>query len=141
MDTGLLLLFRGIMDSTSRIINGEWPRGDFIGTEVEGKTLGIVGLGAIGRAVAVKARLLGMIVVGTDVNIDEDDPVWGELDVQYKKFSDLIRISDAITMHVPLNKDTRGLFGDYALQKNDKSPVVKSSAIKFPEIGGEDNAF
>ena len=122
--TGLLVLFRGIMDSTSRIINGEWPRGDFIGTEVEGKTLGIVGLGSIGRAVAMKARLLGMRVVGTDVNIDEDDPVWGEFDVQYKKFSDLIRISDAVTMHVPLNKDTRGLFGDYALQNMRKGAIL-----------------
>ena len=122
--TGLLVLFRGIMDSTSRIINGEWPRGDFIGTEVKGKTLGIVGLGSIGRAVAMKARLLGMRVVGTDVNIEKDDPVWGEFNVQYREFSDLVRISDAITMHVPLNNDTKGLFDDYALQNMRKGAIL-----------------
>ena len=122
--TGLLVLFRGIMDSTSRIINGEWPRGDFIGTEVKGKTLGIVGLGSIGRAVAQKVKLLGMRVVGTDVNIEKDDPVWGELNVQYREFSDLVRISDAITMHVPLNNDTKGLFDDYALQNMRKGAIL-----------------
>ena len=122
--TGLLVLFRGIMDSTSRIINGEWPRGDFIGTEVKGKTLGIVGLGSIGRAVAQKVKLLGMRVVGTDVNIEKDDPVWGEFNVQYREFSDLVRISDAITMHVPLNNDTKGLFDDYALQNMRKGAIL-----------------
>ena len=122
--TGLLVLFRGIMDSTSRIINGEWPRGDFIGTEVKGKTLGIVGLGSIGRAVAQKVKLLGMRVVGTDVNIEKDDPVWGEFNVQYREFSDLVRISDAITMHVPLNNDTNGLFDDYALQNMRKGAIL-----------------
>ena len=122
--TGLLVLFRGIMDSTSRIINGEWPRGDFIGTEVKGKTLGIVGLGSIGRAVAQKVKLLGMRVVGTDVNIEKDDPVWGEFNVQYKEFSDLVRISDAVTMHVPLNDDTKGLFDDYTLQNMRKSAIL-----------------
>ena len=122
--TGLLVLFRGIMDSTSRIINGEWPRGDFIGTEVKGKTLGIVGLGSIGRAVAQKVKLLDMRVVGTDVNIEKDDPVWGEFNVQYREFSDLVRISDAITMHVPLNNDTKGLFDDYALQNMRKGAIL-----------------
>ena len=122
--TGLLVLFRGIMDSTSRIINGEWPRGDFIGTEVKGKTLGIVGLGSIGRAVAQKVKLLGMRVVGTDVNIEKDDPVWGEFNVQYRELSDLVRISDAITMHVPLNNDTKGLFDDYALQNMRKGAIL-----------------
>ncbi len=122
--TGLLVLFRGIMDSTSRIINGEWPRGDFIGTEVKGKTLGIVGLGSIGRAVAQKVKFLGMRVVGTDVNIEKDDPVWGEFNVQYREFSDLVRISDAVTMHVPLNNDTKGLFDDYALQNMRKGAIL-----------------
>jgi len=122
--TGLLVLFRGIMDSTSRIINGEWPRGDFIGTEVKDKTLGIVGLGSIGRAVAQKVKLLGMRVVGTDVNIEKDDPVWREFNVQYREFSDLVRISDAITMHVPLNNDTKGLFDDYALQNMRKGAIL-----------------
>ena len=122
--TGLLVLFRGIMDSTSRIINGEWPRGDFIGTEVKDKTLGIVGLGSIGRAVAQKVKLLGMRVVGTDVNIEKDNPVWGEFNVQYREFSDLVRISDAITMHVPLNNDTKGLFDDYALQNMRKGAIL-----------------
>lgn len=122
--TGLLVLFRGIMDSTSRIINGEWPRGDFIGTEVKDKTLGIVGLGSIGRAVAQKVKLLGMRVVGTDVNIEKEDPVWREFNVQYREFSDLVRISDAITMHVPLNNDTKGLFDDYALQNMRKGAIL-----------------
>ncbi len=122
--TGLLVLFRGIMDSTSRIINGEWPRGDFIGTEVKGKTLGIVGLGSIGRAVAQKVKFLGMRVVGTDVNIEKDDPVWREFNVQYREFSDLVRISDAVTMHVPLNDDTKGLFDDYALQNMRKGAIL-----------------
>jgi len=126
--TGLLVLFRGIMDSTSRIINGEWPRGDFIGTEVKDKTLGIVGLGSIGRAVAQKVKLLGMRVVGTDVNIEKDDPVWREFNVQYREFSDLVRISDAITMHVPLNNDTKGLFDDYALQNMRKGAILNNTS-------------
>lgn len=83
---------------------------DYAGTELRGRTVGILGLGAVGRQVADAAIALGMHVIGYDPNITVD-AAWS-LSSQVKKASDiedLLRHSDFVTLHVPLLDETRNL--------------------------------
>jgi D-3-phosphoglycerate dehydrogenase / 2-oxoglutarate reductase len=86
---------------------GEWTRSRFTGMEVRGKTLGIVGLGKIGQAIAVRARAMQMTVLGSDPFVTPDQAA--NLGVELVSFDDLVARSDAITVHVPKNKGTTGL--------------------------------
>lgn len=88
----------------------EGGKKDFAGTELRGKTVGVIGLGAVGRQVADSAINLGMQVIGYDPNITVD-AAWS-LSSQVKKASgidDLLRHSDFVTLHVPLLDETRNL--------------------------------
>lgn len=86
---------------------------DYAGTELRGRTVGILGLGAVGRQVADAAIALGMHVIGYDPNITVD-AAWS-LSSQVKKASDiedLLKHSDFVTLHVPLLDETRNLIDD-----------------------------
>ena len=78
-----------------------WHLGVLFGEEILGATLGIIGYGRIGRAVAERARPFGMHVVYTRRS--------GERDDGYRELDDLLRESDVVTVHVPLTDETRGL--------------------------------
>jgi D-3-phosphoglycerate dehydrogenase len=86
---------------------GEWKRSQFTGMEVRGKTLGIVGLGKIGQAIAVRARAMQMTVLGSDPFVTHDQAA--NQGVELVPFDELITRSDAITVHVPKNRGTTGL--------------------------------
>ncbi len=86
---------------------GEWKRSQFTGIELRGKTLGIVGLGKIGQAIAARARAMQMTVLGADPFVTHEQAA--NLGVELVSFDDLIARSDAITVHVPKNKGTTGL--------------------------------
>ena len=91
----------------------EKGKGSFVGCEITGKTLGVVGLGAIGALVANAAVSLGMKVLGYDPYISIDG-AWN-LDNHVTKETDINEIfkkSDFITLHVPLKDNTRGLIND-----------------------------
>lgn len=90
---------------------------NYAGTELRGRTLGIIGLGAIGRLVADAAIGLGMQVIGHDPEITVD-AAWG-LPSQVKKASskeDLLKHSDFVTLHLPLINATRGLINAKRIQ-------------------------
>ena len=78
-----------------------WYVGDLLGGEIGGATLGVIGLGRIGSAVATRARAFGMNVLHTR-RTDDGSPDRRELD-------DLLRESDVVTIHVPLTDETQGL--------------------------------
>ena len=80
-----------------------WVVGELLGDEISGATLGIVGLGRIGSAVATRARAFAMNVLHTRRE-DDGSPARRELD-------DLLRESDVVTLHVPLTDETHGLLG------------------------------
>jgi glyoxylate reductase len=80
----------------------EWVATELLGQEVSGATLGIVGLGRIGRAVAKRARAFEMRILYTRRERADDDPEFRELD-------DLLREADIVTLHVPLTTETEGL--------------------------------
>ncbi len=124
----LLMLFRGAYSATAEVLAGEWPRNRYIGLEASGKTLGIVGFGAIGRAVASRAIALGMRVVANDAFIDPDSGCWEKHGVEAADMHTLLSESDAVTLHVPLNVQTRHLIDKKAIASMRKGSLVINTA-------------
>ncbi len=103
----------------------EKGKASFVGPEVEGKTLGVIGLGAIGVMVANAAANLGMEVLGYDPYISVD-AAWG-LSRMVKKANDLKTVfknSDYITLHVPLNDGTRAMLNKEAFRQMKKGTRI-----------------
>ncbi len=121
---GLLTLFRGTMSSTESILKGKWDRSEHVGSEISGKTLGIIGIGTIGRIVAENAGTMGMNLIGNDIEISDDDKIWGDLNIECCSFEDLIQWSDAITLHIPLNQETYNLFSEDVFKKMPKGSFI-----------------
>lgn len=94
--------------------SGEWNRMQFVGGELFGKTLGIVGLGRIGRLVAERARAFGMTIIAHDEFIDPSSPFVSELGATLTSLDDLLEQADFVSVHVPLTPETRGCFSDAA---------------------------
>jgi D-3-phosphoglycerate dehydrogenase / 2-oxoglutarate reductase len=106
----LLSLARNIPQANMSLVRGEWEKKKYVGTEVFEKTIGVIGLGKIGREVAARCRALGMQVLGFDPVLGVD--VAGRLQIQLVALPELYRRSDFITVHTPLNGETRGLLND-----------------------------
>ncbi|HEY7871549.1 MAG TPA: phosphoglycerate dehydrogenase [Rudaea sp.] len=101
-------------DDLHHMVEAEKKR--FVGSELAGKTLGVVGLGAIGVKVANAAHALGMRVLGFDPHMTIDGAWALSSDVaKAGSLNELFAASDYITFHVPLNDATRGIFGTAAL--------------------------
>ncbi|MBS5950468.1 MAG: D-2-hydroxyacid dehydrogenase [Clostridium sp.] len=100
--------FVGTSNYTMR--NGEWNKKKYEGVEIGGKTLGIIGMGRIGRALANKATALGMTVVYNDMFGKQDDLVYDFLEL-----NDLLKVSDFISLHVPYDKNAGALIGQEQL--------------------------
>lgn len=102
-------------DDLDRRVEAEKKR--FVGSELSGKTLGVVGLGAIGVKVANAAHALGMRAIGFDPHMTVDG-AW-QLSSEVARagsLNELFAASDYLTLHVPLNDKTRGAFGAQALE-------------------------
>jgi D-3-phosphoglycerate dehydrogenase len=105
----LLALARHIPRADRLVRSGKWKSKGLVGSEVFGKTLGVIGLGRIGRLVAERGRGLGMRVVAHDPYLAEEgapSPVGG---VELLELEDLLARSDFVSVHVPLNDSTRHL--------------------------------
>ncbi len=104
----------GASDDLHHRVEAEKKR--FVGSELSGKTLGVVGLGAIGVKVANAAYALGMCVLGFDPHMTIDGAWALSSDVaKASSLNELFAASDYISFHVPLNDATRGIFGATAL--------------------------
>jgi (S)-sulfolactate dehydrogenase len=125
---GILLLLRRAFLATSAVLAGEWPRTQLIGREVESKTLGLVGFGAIAREVGVRARAMGMRVVAYDPFVDASDPAWRGLGVARCTLDELLYGSDVVSLHVPLNDKTRKLVDAAAIRKMKRGAALINSA-------------
>jgi (S)-sulfolactate dehydrogenase len=117
----VMALIRGSFFATGAVIGGEWPRTEATGLEVRGRTVGLVGYGAIARIVADLARGLGMDVVAHDPYVDASDPAWGA--TRRVTLDELLTVSDAISLHVPLTEGTRALIG------RDQIAMMKPTAV------------
>ena len=90
-----LMMLRGAYHATERVLAGEWLRTALIGRETSGKTIGIVGFGAIGHAVAKRAAAIGMEVAACDPMLPPGDPAWSTPGV--RRFDALERCSAQAT--------------------------------------------
>jgi phosphoglycerate dehydrogenase-like enzyme len=105
----ILALARRIVAADAALKQGRWEKGALIGTNLAGKTLGVVGFGRIGRAVATRARAFGMRIV---TNQRRPTPeLYLEAGVEPLDLYDLLAQSDFVTLHVPLRDDTKHLIG------------------------------
>jgi D-3-phosphoglycerate dehydrogenase / 2-oxoglutarate reductase len=111
----MLSLARNIPQAHASLLEGKWDRKKYVGTEVEEKTIGVIGLGKIGREVAVRCQGLGMKVVGYDPVLGNDVAL--KLNIQLVSLDDLYKRSDFITVHTPLTNETRGLLNDVTLAR------------------------
>jgi D-3-phosphoglycerate dehydrogenase len=106
----LLALARRVPAADATMKAGGWDRAKFVGTEVAGKTLGVVGLGRIGREVARRARGLDMRVVALDPFVTPAKAAELGFDTA-ANLDELLPKVDFLTLHVPLGDDTRSLIG------------------------------
>lgn len=133
----LLACARRLVDAHDGIRSGDWPQLSGSTVELQGKTLGIVGLGHIGLEVALRAHAFGMTLLYTDV-VEPPEDVALELGLERAELHDLLRRSDAVTVHVPLMRQTRALIGaeEIGLMKpgailvnTSRGPVVDNAAV------------
>ena len=111
----LISLARSIPQANSSLKSGRWERKKFIGVELQGKTLGIVGLGRIGRVVASRARAMGMTIVAYDPFIAQEQA--RDLEIELAPLDDVYSRADFLTVHTPLTAETRGIINSEVLAK------------------------
>ena len=110
----MLALARHIPAASASLREGRWERKRFLGVEVRGKSLGVVGLGQVGSEVARRARGLEMHVLGYDPFVSEERA--HVLGVEMISFKDLLKRADFISLHTTLTPDTRHLIGEQQLK-------------------------
>jgi len=107
----MLSLVRRIPESDASMKRGEWIKSKLSGSELRGKTLGIIGFGRIGYLVAKKAKALGMNVLAFDVIMDQLIGFVREAGAEPASMKELLASSDFVTTHVPLLPETRHMIG------------------------------
>jgi D-3-phosphoglycerate dehydrogenase len=119
-------LARHIPQATASMKAGKWEKKQFMGLELFNRTLGVVGLGRIGRIVASRAKGLGMKVIGHYPFLADSGSL--NLDVEMMSFDALLERADIISVHVPRTKDTNGLLGRAAFAKTKPGVLVVNAA-------------
>lgn len=119
----ILALTRNIPSAFIDVRRGRWDRYEFIGSELNGKTLGIIGFGRVGRMVAGYAGSFGMDVVACDIVKNGFGPR-----VKRVSLNELLEVSDIISVHLPLNKDTEGILGKASFNKMAKRPFIVNTS-------------
>ena len=109
----LLALARRIPQADAHVRQGLWERSKFVGTELFGKTLGVIGLGKIGTEVAKRAQAFGMRVIAHDPFLSTERAQ--QLEVQVTDLKTLYAEADFITVHTPLTAETKRLIGAKAI--------------------------
>ncbi len=122
----MITLFRRIHHADRSMREGKWERDRFIGNELYGKILGIVGFGRIGKEVGIRARAFGMDILVHDPNITAEDAK--EFNAEYAELDELLRRSDIVTLHIPLTEDTRNLIDEREIGLMKNSAVILNIA-------------
>ncbi len=144
----MLAVARSIPAADASMKSGVWDKQRFVGTELKGKTLGIAGLGRIGRRVAEIARALGLSLLGYDV-IEVPQETLAALGCRMVDLDSLFASSDFITLHVPLTSETRHMVDTRRISLMKRSAVIINTsrgevideaalvkALEAGEIGG-----
>ncbi len=119
-------LARRTAPADASVRRGEWRRSEFTGLELRGRTLGIIGLGKIGQAIAVRARAMEMTVLTVDPFVTAEQAA--NHGAELVSMDELLARSDVVTVHVPLNRNTRGLIGREAIARLKPGSIVLNVA-------------
>ena len=103
--------------------NGQWNKKQYKGSEIAGKTLGIIGMGRIGKALAGKAEALGMKIIYTDALGKHDN-----LAYEFMDLDNLLKVSDYVSLHVPYNKDKGALISEREISMMKDGAVIINCA-------------
>jgi len=103
----LLALARNVAAADAALKSGAWDRKPFLGVELQGKTMGVIGFGRIGQRVAARARAFDMRVVAYDPFLDAQAA--RRLEVELLPLEELLPRADVVTLHTPLTSETRNL--------------------------------
>lgn len=122
----MLAVMRKVAAADRSMRYGEWDRKRFRGSELQGKTLALVGAGKIGGEVARRARAFGMRVIAYDPYLQEDRAK--KLDIDPVSLEEAMRRGDVVSLHVPLTDSTRGLIGPQELALMKPSAVLINAA-------------
>ncbi len=132
----MLALARNIPQAHASLTSGKWERSKFGGTEVEGKTLGILGFGRIGQLVAIRARAFGMTVVAYDPFVSSER--FKELGVEKAETpAEALAAGDFITLHLPKTPETQGFLNAETLAQC-KDGVRIINVARGPLVVDED---
>ena len=138
--TLMMAVARRLSEGEALARSGQWKNWDLdqlVGTDVWGKTLGIVGFGRIGRAMARRASGFQMRVIFTDA-LRPPAEIEKQLKAEFREMNDLLAESDFISVHVPLLPETRGLFDASKFERmkpaaflinTSRGPVVNEAAL------------
>ena len=116
-----MLLLRKAYFKKNEMIAGNWPRQESSGSEVYGKTLGLIGFGDIAQKTRDLALGLGIKTVAYDPYLDKNSNVWKE--TKNLPLENLLSISDIISLHIPLSKETKNLIDEKKLR------LIKNSSL------------
>lgn len=119
-------LTRNIPQATASMKAGKWEKSKFMGSELYQKTLGIIGCGNIGKIVANRAKGLKMKVISFDPFLTNE--LAQELEIEKVDFDDLLKRSDYISVHTPLNDKTKGIINKAAFDKMKKGVYIINCA-------------
>ena len=122
----ILSVARRIPAADASMRAGKWERSKFVGTELFGKTLGVVGLGKIGSEVAKRAQAFGMRVIAFDPYLSAE--LAQRLEIQPAALPDVLKAADFITVHTPLTPQTHHLIGAKELALMKKSAYIINCA-------------
>ncbi|WP_296427125.1 phosphoglycerate dehydrogenase [Yoonia sp.] len=117
---------RQIPEASASTHAGKWEKSKFMGVELTGKTLGVIGAGNIGSIVCDRARGLKMKVIAMDPFLSEERAT--EIGVEKVELEDLLKRSDFITLHVPLTADTKNILSRENLEKTKKGVRIINCA-------------
>lgn len=121
-----MILVRRAYAAAVEVAAGKWPRNALIGGEVNGRTLGLVGYGAIARETAARARALGLKIAAHDPYLPADDLTWRG--VRNLPLRMLLAEADIVSLHTPLTKETRHMIGAAAIAGMKRSAVLINAA-------------
>lgn len=125
----ILALYKNLREAEGKLRAGGWPVWELRARsyEISGKTVGLLGFGRIGRAVAQRARAFEARVVYFDP-FRADPETERQLEVEHRALDDLLREADIVSVHVPLSAETRHLIGERELRLMKPSSILLNTA-------------
>ncbi len=122
----MISLVRKLIPAHNSVVAGQWKRSKFLGSELYGKTLGIVGVGKIGVEVARRAQSFGMTVIGTDPFLSSARAT--QLGIEPLELEEVWKRADFITLHTPLTPETRHMVGARVFEMMKPNAIILNCA-------------